>query len=726
MYLKNFVSGSIVLLAVMVGGIHAAEAVQTISVSTSVSGTGGTISPASKNVKSGTAATFTVKPFFGYSSSVSGCGGTLQSTTYKTGIISSPCTVAATFTARPMNLAITSSPMDPNKPLSYKDQTGVINFTVSGVANSQDLANSIAVKNTWVIIDSVTYNGKGAGQVKFHLGANSISQTRVGTLALSGHAYAIWQSGKPCTLTISSASNTPIDAAGGYVGVNVGIDPVIDGKWSVIGAKWTPATSSDWLQGLFLNYDYVGSGVLHFTADQNDTGKPRSVMLTFQTNDLKSKKTVTVKQAAGAPTTITSPTNLSPVASGNKIILSWQPVNRATSYNIYWSTSPGVNKSNSTRITNVSSPYIHTPVTNGTTYYYAVTALKDNAESDIASEQSITSSRVTQLAANYKAIAALKSDGSVWAWGTGYTLGYGGAQVDFGKTPTKVPGLSSVIKIAAGQGYFLALKSDGTLWAWGNNDFGALGDGTNTNKANPVQVLISDVVDIGTTNDDSFALKRDGTLWAWGSNIGDLLGAGVDSSNDYKSSPIIAPGISNVVSLQTVSSNCFATKSDGSFWQLGVGAPSLKPGITNAKLIGGMTGAIYATNQDGTIWGWGSVYQSLTPGDNGIVSVSSATPIQLNLSVISSISVDTNNYTAIVKNDGSVWVVHFDPNLGVWKYVYEQATLFSNAISTTAGLQFTYILLGDGTISCIQDEFGVTTNGEMFISPSIPLPFSSI
>jgi alpha-tubulin suppressor-like RCC1 family protein len=37
-------------------------------------------------------------------------------------------------------------------------------------------------------------------------------------------------------------------------------------------------------------------------------------------------------------------------------------------------------------------------------------------------------------------------------------------------------------KIASGYNYTLAIKTDGTLWAWGNNFYVQLGDGTNTNQ----------------------------------------------------------------------------------------------------------------------------------------------------------------------------------------------------------------------------------------------------
>ncbi len=47
---------------------------------------------------------------------------------------------------------------------------------------------------------------------------------------------------------------------------------------------------------------------------------------------------------------------------------------------------------------------------------------------------------------------------------------------------------STTPKISAGSGHTAALKSDGTVWAWGYNSEGQLGDGTTTDKHSPVQV----------------------------------------------------------------------------------------------------------------------------------------------------------------------------------------------------------------------------------------------
>jgi alpha-tubulin suppressor-like RCC1 family protein len=44
-------------------------------------------------------------------------------------------------------------------------------------------------------------------------------------------------------------------------------------------------------------------------------------------------------------------------------------------------------------------------------------------------------------------------------------------------------------RIAGGDSHTLALKSDGTVWAWGENWYGQLGDGTTALRYNPVQVV---------------------------------------------------------------------------------------------------------------------------------------------------------------------------------------------------------------------------------------------
>jgi hypothetical protein len=81
-----------------------------------------------------------------------------------------------------------------------------------------------------------------------------------------------------------------------------------------------------------------------------------------------------------------SPSNVSASAGTGQTTISWDPVDNATSYNIYWSITPGVTKSNGTQISGVTSPYVHTGLTADTTYYYVVTAVGLGGESAESAE----------------------------------------------------------------------------------------------------------------------------------------------------------------------------------------------------------------------------------------------------------------------------------------------------------------------------------------------------
>lgn len=87
-----------------------------------------------------------------------------------------------------------------------------------------------------------------------------------------------------------------------------------------------------------------------------------------------------------------TPTSVVATAGSSQVTISWYGVSGAASYNIYWSTSPGVTKLSGTKITNVISPYTHTGRANGTTYYYVVTAVVASAESAESSQVSATPS----------------------------------------------------------------------------------------------------------------------------------------------------------------------------------------------------------------------------------------------------------------------------------------------------------------------------------------------
>jgi alpha-tubulin suppressor-like RCC1 family protein len=89
-----------------------------------------------------------------------------------------------------------------------------------------------------------------------------------------------------------------------------------------------------------------------------------------------------------------------------------------------------------------------------------------------------------------------------------------------------VTGLTGVIAIAAGEYHSVALKSDGTVWAWGDNTYGQIGDSTSTpGYATPVQVtgvegdgFLTGITTIAVGAYHNLARKSDGTVYAWGRN----------------------------------------------------------------------------------------------------------------------------------------------------------------------------------------------------------------
>jgi len=169
---------------------------------------------------------------------------------------------------------------------------------------------------------------------------------------------------------------------------------------------------------------------------------------------------------------------------------------------------------------------------------------------------------------------ALKSDGTIWAWGRNEYNRLGtGSRKYYISTPVKVVELTNVISVSAGFEHSLALKSDSTVWAWGSNGSGALGDGTGMFRSLPVQVwgageedFLDDIVDVSAGWFHSLAVKADGTVWSWGKNHYGQLGDGTTKGH-YR--PVQVVGLSDVISVAAGNGYSLALKSDGTVWAWG-------------------------------------------------------------------------------------------------------------------------------------------------------------
>ncbi|MGB9179636.1 MAG: hypothetical protein WCB68_10375, partial [Pyrinomonadaceae bacterium] len=153
----------------------------------------------------------------------------------------------------------------------------------------------------------------------------------------------------------------------------------------------------------------------------------------------------------------------------------------------------------------------------------------------------------------------------IWVWGYNVAGQLGDNSTTERHAPVQVLGpggagtLDGIISVSGGFIYSLALKSDGTVWAWGYNAYGQLGDNTFTTRATPVQVLgpggagtLSGVIAISARGHHSLALKSDGTVWAWGNSQQGELGNNTDTVS-LTPVQVLGPGgsgfLTNIVSI---------------------------------------------------------------------------------------------------------------------------------------------------------------------------------
>jgi alpha-tubulin suppressor-like RCC1 family protein len=127
---------------------------------------------------------------------------------------------------------------------------------------------------------------------------------------------------------------------------------------------------------------------------------------------------------------------------------------------------------------------------------------------------------------------ALTSTGEVWTWGgNGYgQLGDGANRLRLAPYLVQLPGEARGASMSVGAYHVLVLSEQGSLFGWGRNTNGQLGDGTSTNRSEPVPVPLDRVGRLATGVASSQAVTVDGTLLSWGRPItavtGSLLSTG--------------------------------------------------------------------------------------------------------------------------------------------------------------------------------------------------------
>jgi alpha-tubulin suppressor-like RCC1 family protein len=231
--------------------------------------------------------------------------------------------------------------------------------------------------------------------------------------------------------------------------------------------------------------------------------------------------------------------------------------------------------------------------TNGTLWAWGFAELcgQNNVISRSVPTQIGNLSTWSQVAAGSTGIVmAIQTNGSLWSWGFGSTGALGLTTVINRSSPVQV-GSASYSQVSIGNNFVLAVRTDGTLWSWGLNNFGQLGQNNVTQRSAPFQVgSLSNWAQVSAGDRQSYAVKTDGTLWAWGNNDNATLGTGI--GNPF-SSPVQVGALtdwSRVVAAGGVGNSFnaggYAIKTDGTLWSWGYNRPGLETPINSPVQVG--------------------------------------------------------------------------------------------------------------------------------------------
>lgn len=253
--------------------------------------------------------------------------------------------------------------------LYYATTTGVTKATGTKIssASSPSVQTGLAAGTTYYyIVTAVNSSGESAASPQVSASTSStpplptVPASPAGLIATGGTAQVTlsWN-------TVSTASS-----------YNVYYAPT-SGVTKANGTRITNATSPAVLTGLV-----AGTTYYYIVAAVNSSGEGAASV----------QVSATTLPTVPSPTAPAAPTGVTAVGGATQATIAWPAVPGAASYNVYWSTTSGVTRANGTKVAGVSSPYVKTGLSAGTTYYFIVTAANGVGESAASTQVSATTS----------------------------------------------------------------------------------------------------------------------------------------------------------------------------------------------------------------------------------------------------------------------------------------------------------------------------------------------
>ena len=206
---------------------------------------------------------------------------------------------------------------------------------------------------------------------------------------------------------------------------------------------------------------------------------------------------------------------------------------------------------------------------------------------------------ITQIITGSAHTCALIASGTPRCWGQNTSGQLGDGTTTDRLNPVAVIGLSSgVAALAAGWNHTCALSKDGALQCWGNNSSGQLGDGTTTTRSVPASVngfASSGAQFVSAGQLHTCLLTSSGGVKCWGDNSHGQLG---DGTNTNRLMPVNVSGLGSGIKMVSAggSHTCALTDAgavkcwgDNSRGQLGDGTTTSRLTAVN---VSGLTSGV--------------------------------------------------------------------------------------------------------------------------------------
>ncbi|MFI7587461.1 RCC1 domain-containing protein [Spongisporangium articulatum] len=217
---------------------------------------------------------------------------------------------------------------------------------------------------------------------------------------------------------------------------------------------------------------------------------------------------------------------------------------------------------------------------------------------------------------------------NVWGWGAnGRTSVLMPAASTGTAGAARMPGPETWSSVSGGYTSTCGLTTAGALYCWGDNAYGQLGDGTTTDRWEPVAVAAGtqwSSVSKGYVNTCAIRAS-DSTAWCWGYNPDGEVGDGTTASPVTTPVQVSTTGVSSWSMLAVGQYFTCGIKTDGTLWCWGYNASGrLGDGTTTSRSVPTQVGsgtwltvdadyhsacAVKASDQSLWCWGYGGIGQ---------------------------------------------------------------------------------------------------------------------